>query len=156
MILLRHHYPAKKRNTMISKINNITRGKRLLAHKMISLKLWTYCIKSTNQTQSHCSCSTQSSEQVPHLHLYLLVLEHCLTEDPSLSASRNGLRWQYWGVDSEPDSGRSKIWIKKSGEKRDDWRIAAISPFTCTATSFLKEWEESKSSWSGKFGTVPL
>lgn len=30
-------------------------------------------------------------------HLYLLILEHWATENPSLSASRKGLRWQYWG-----------------------------------------------------------
>ena len=176
------------------------------------------------------------------LLLYLLVLEHCFTDDPSLSANRNGLRWQYWeknvikirkshslcstlrlymrlkqnfcyqqaytagtffcktflylykilsvgneaahfklskfkdflkmfylictckkwvnitfflgavsrwplnhfrtsatcGVDSELDSGLSDVWILKSEAKRELWRIAAISPFTCTATSFCK------------------
>lgn len=39
-------------------------------------------------------------------------------------------------VDSDLGSGLSDIWILKSEEKREVWRIAAISPLTSTATSF--------------------
>lgn len=56
------------------------------------------------------------------------------------------------GVDAELDSGWSEIWILKSEKKRDLWRIAAISPFTSTATSFCKlhktkHWPNLSNNW---------
>ncbi len=61
-----------------------------------------------------------------------------------------------WGADSELDSGLSDIWILKSEQKRELWRIAAISPFTSTATSVCRAQKETSLRQHNRFFFFPM